>query len=138
MYCAACRGRVSAVTITEISEAYDISRSHLTKIVFELGAKGWLDTSRGRGGGMRLSAKAEKLTLEDIIKATETDFILVECFDDKTNQCALSGQCRLKGILGQAMQSYMLVLRQHKLVDLVPGIPQGVLVQKKPGGLHRA
>ena len=56
MYCAACEGREQPVTITEIAEAYDISRSHLTKIVQELAARKLLETTRGRGGGMRRKA----------------------------------------------------------------------------------
>ncbi|NCN96661.1 MAG: Rrf2 family transcriptional regulator, partial [Rhodoferax sp.] len=74
MYCAATLERGEPVTITEIAESHGISRSHLTKIVQELAARGWLETTRGRGGGMRLSVPAQEICLVDVVRATETDF----------------------------------------------------------------
>lgn len=119
MYCAASQTRSQPVTISEIAESYGISRSHLTKIVQELSARGLLETTRGRGGGMRLSKPAQDINLGDVVRATETDFNLVECFDPEQNQCRLSQHCRLKSVLGQAMQSYFNVLDGVTLADLV-------------------
>jgi Rrf2 family transcriptional regulator, nitric oxide-sensitive transcriptional repressor len=123
MYCAASQTRAQPVTISEIAESYGISRSHLTKIVQELSARGWLETTRGRGGGMRLSKLAQDIKLGEVVRATETDFNLVECFDPAQNQCRLSQHCRLKGVLGQAMQSYFKVLDGVTLADLVAPNP---------------
>lgn len=119
MYCAACQERATPVTITEISSAYNISRSHLTKVVFALGGQGWLTTTRGRGGGLRLARPAADFNLEEIVRATETDFTMVECFDAKTNQCGLTAHCILKGVLSEAMQNYFAVLQRYTLADLV-------------------
>lgn len=119
MYCAACLERVTPVTITEIADSHGISRSHLTKIVQELAARGWLETTRGRGGGMRLLVDASALTLGEIVRATETDFAMVECFDAAQNQCRMSQYCRLKSVLSQATQSYLAVLDGTTLADLV-------------------
>lgn len=119
MYCAACLGRSEPVTITEIADSHGISRSHLTKIVQELAARGWLETTRGRGGGMRLSVPAQEICLGDVVRATETDFAMVECFDAAQNHCRLSQHCRLKGVLNQATQSYLAVLDGITLADLV-------------------
>ena len=121
MYCAACQDREAPVTITEISAAYNISRSHLTKVVFAMAGQGWLTTTRGRGGGMRLARPADTFNLEDIVKSAETDFYMVECFDAKTNQCGLTAHCVLKGALWQAMESYLATLRRYTLADLVRG-----------------
>ena len=110
MYCAAAEGREQPVTITEVAEAYGISRSHLMKIVQQLSAQGLLETTRGRGGGMRLMVSASSIHIGAVVRATETDFNLVECFDPASNQCRLSSHCRLKGVLGQAMQAYLAVL----------------------------
>lgn len=125
MYCAASEGRAQPITITEIAQAYGISRSHLTKIVQELSARGLLETTRGRGGGMRLMQPAQAISVGAVVRATETDFTLVECFDPAINQCRLSGHCRLKGVLGQAMQAYLAVLDGVTLADLVAA-PAGV------------
>lgn len=120
MYCAATQGRVQPVTITEVAQAYGISRSHLMKIVQELSASGLLETTRGRGGGIRLMRPASTINIGAVVRATETDFILVECFDPSTNQCRLSAECTLKGVLWRAMQAYFAVLDGVTLADLLP------------------
>lgn len=119
MYCAACDGRPQPVTITEVAESYGISHSHLTKIVQQLAAAGLLETTRGRGGGMRLMRPAVQINVGAVVRATETDFSLVECFDSATNQCRLSSHCRLQGILGEAMHSFFAVLDRYTLADLL-------------------
>lgn len=128
MYCAACDGRPQPVTITEVAESYGISRSHLTKIVQQLAAAGLLETTRGRGGGMRLMRPAGEINVGVVVRATETDFSLVECFDSATNQCRLSSHCRLQGILGEAMHSFFAVLDRYTLADLL------VANQPQPAG----
>ena len=130
MYCAACQERAQPVTITEIAENYGISRSHLTKIVQELAAQKLLETTRGRGGGMRLNKPAAAINLGAVVRATETDFTMVECFDPVSNQCRLSSHCGLKGALSQAMQAYFLVLDGITLADLVA--PRDVAVASPP------
>jgi len=119
MYCAASKDRLDPVTITEIAQSHSISRSHLTKIVQQLAALGWLETTRGRGGGMRLALPAQALCLGTIVRATETDFAVVECFEPSLNPCRMDQNCRLKGVLNQATQSFLEVLDEVTLADLV-------------------
>lgn len=119
MFCAANEQRELPVTITEIADSHGISRSHLTKIVHQLGAQGWLETTRGRGGGMRLCKPAAEINVGTLVRQTETDFAMVECFDDTTNQCCLNPQCRLKGVLLQATHTYLAVLDGVTLADLI-------------------
>lgn len=123
MYCAACEGRAQPVTITEIAEAHGISRSHLTKIVQQLAAQGLLETTRGRGGGMRLMRPAQEINIGAVVRMTETDFDMVECFDAGTNSCRMSEHCGMKGLLARATQAYLAVLDAVTLADLVP--PRG-------------
>ena len=118
MYCAECHGRAQPVTISEVAQSHDISRSHLTKIVQQLAAHGWLETTRGRGGGMRLMRPAQEINLGAVVRVTETDFDMVECFNAASSTCRLSSQCRLKGLLGRATQSYLAVLDAMTLADL--------------------
>ncbi len=126
MYCASTQGRVQPVTITEVAELYGISRSHLMKIVQQLSAQGLLETTRGRGGGIRLMRPASSINIGAVVRTTETDFNLVECFDPLTNRCCLSDHCRLKGVLAQAIQAYLAVLDAVTLADLVaPASPLG-------------
>lgn len=119
MYCAATHGRELPVTITEIAQQHGISRSHLTKVVQELSALGLLETMRGRGGGMRLMRPASEINLGTVVRATETDFAMVDCFDVTASLCRIDGNCHLKGVLAQATQSYLAVLDGVTLADLV-------------------
>lgn len=123
MYCAACQDRPQPVTISEMAQAHGISRSHLMKIVQELAAQGFLDTSRGRGGGVRLLKPASKINLGTVVRMTETDFDMVECFNANANQCRLTGRCRLQGALAQATQAYLAVLDGLTLADLMAPLP---------------
>lgn len=136
MYCAATKERVEPVTITEIAESHGISRSHLTKIVQQLAARGWLETTRGRGGGMRLALPAEELFLGTVVRATETDFSVVECFEPSLNQCRMDPNCRLKGVLNQATQSFLGVLDAVTLADLVAPSLGGVGDSAKARRVH--
>lgn len=136
MYCAACQERALPVTISEIAESHGISRSHLTKVVQELAARGWLETTRGRGGGMRLLKSAAEICLGDVVRATETDFAMVECFDPAQNQCRLSTHCRLKSVLDQATRSYLAVLDGITLADLVAPSKLTAGARTNPIALH--
>ena len=126
MYCAAHQGREQPVTITEIAESHAVSRSHLTKIVHQLGTQGLLETTRGRGGGMRLLKDAKDINVGDVVRQTETDFNMVECFDPLSNQCGLSQNCRLKGLLHEATASYLAVLDSATLEDLLSPVERTV------------
>jgi Rrf2 family transcriptional regulator, nitric oxide-sensitive transcriptional repressor len=126
MYCAQHQGRENPITITEIAEYHSISRSHLTKIVQELAAQSLLETTRGRGGGIRLVRPASSIQLGDLVRATESDFTMVECFDPAQNQCCLDPHCGLKGVLTRAMQAYFEVLDGVTLADLVAQPPNTV------------
>jgi Rrf2 family nitric oxide-sensitive transcriptional repressor len=121
MYCAQHEGRL--VTIQDVAAAYRISRNHLMKVAYELGCKGYLETVRGRGGGLKLARPADKIGLGDVVRAVEGDFALVECFDPATNQCPIIPACRLKGALGKALKAYFAVLDEYTLADLAGNHP---------------
>lgn len=80
---------------------------------------GLLETTRGRGGGMRLMKPARLINVGAVVRATETDFTVVECFDPDNNQCRLSSHCRLQSVLGQAIKSFFSVLDNLTLEDLM-------------------
>jgi len=119
MYCAASAARAQPVTIGEIAQAHGISHSHLTKVVVELSTHGLLETTRGRGGGLRLLKPAGEIRIGDVVRLSESDFTMVECFDGTANQCRLDGHCRLKGVLDAALQAFLEVLDGATLADLV-------------------
>ncbi len=106
-------------TIDEICEAYDIPRNHLAKVVHLLGGSGWVQTVRGKRGGVRLAVAPDQINIGHAIWLTESDFHLVECFDRVNNRCVLSPACRLKSALSKATEAWFAVLDGLTLADLL-------------------
>ncbi len=125
MYCASNPDRL--ITIAELAERHDVSKNHLTKIVNSLARQGTLETTRGRGGGVRLALPPERIGIGDVIRASETDFRLVECFDRNTNTCMLAAKCRLERLLDSALRAYFKELDGATLADLVGAPPKSGL-----------
>ena len=121
MYCATHRGRL--VTIGELAEQHGLSKNHLMKVVNDLARQGLIETTRGRGGGLRLLTEPEAIRIGDVVRASETDFRLVECFDPRTNACTLSPSCRLKHLFDEALQGYFKALDGATLADMTAGLP---------------
>ena|SRR5699024_3726758 len=115
----AAKGEDKKATITEITDAYSISRNHLTKVIHQLGKLEVIQTIRGRGGGILLNKKPHEITVGAIVRETEEDFHLVECFRSETNICVLNPYCGLKGILQEALNAYLAVLDRYTIEDIV-------------------
>lgn len=105
-------------TIQEISEAYGISKNHLMKVVQRLASLGYVDASRGRGGGLLLAKEPREINLGRLVTQMEPHLNLVECFDVETNTCPIEPACDLKSVLGEAQDSFLETLRKYTLADL--------------------
>ena len=116
MYAAAHEDRL--ITIEETSEVYNISRAHLMKITNTLTRAGFLKAVRGRSGGLILARPARKIRLGDIVRATEPDFALVECFATG-NECILTRACRLRRLMHEGLDAFSAVLDKYTLADLM-------------------
>lgn len=127
------KDKMELSTIQEISTAYDISKNHLMKVTYELGKLGFIETIRGRGGGIRLALTPEEINIGEVIRQTEDDFNLVECFNCTTNLCVITPVCKLRNILHQALAAYLAVLDQYTLQDLLANREQlgAILFAKK-------
>ena len=121
MYCAAHRQRL--VTIGELADQHGLSRNHLMKVVNDLARQGLIETTRGRGGGLRLLKEPAAIRIGDVVRASETDFRLVECFNPATNACTLSPSCRLKHLFDEALQGYFRALDGATLADMTSDLP---------------
>lgn len=110
--------RDELATISEISQRYGISRNHLMKVVYELSRDGYIETIRGKKGGMRLRLEPEAINLGDVVRHTESDMNLVECFGSG-NTCCLTPSCSLSGALNEALQAFLGVLDRYTLADLL-------------------
>jgi len=105
-------------SIAEIAAAHGISQSHLMKVALHLGRSGYIQTVRGKGGGLRLGRAPEAIGLGEVLRSTETDFDLVDCFGAR-GPCRIVGGCSLKGVLGEALAAMFLVLDAYTLADLL-------------------
>ncbi len=106
-----------SATITEIAEYYKISRNHLVKVVHNLGVNEFITTSRGKNGGIRLAHAPEQILLSDVVRKTEPDMNLLECFNPQTDNCVISPTCRLKSMLYEGRSAFMAVLEKNTLAD---------------------
>lgn len=106
------------VTIGEIARLHDISGNHLTKVVHHLGRAGYIETLRGKGGGMRLARAPSRIVLGEVLRSTESDFALVECFA-AGSRCQIEPACQLKTVLGEALGAMFRVLDGYTLADIL-------------------
>jgi Rrf2 family nitric oxide-sensitive transcriptional repressor len=116
MYAAASGDKL--LTIEETARTYQISRAHLMKVVNILVRKGFLRGVRGRSGGFMLAKTPETIVVGDVIRATEPDFALVECFATG-NQCIVTGCCKLPTMLNEALNNFIVTLDRYTLADLM-------------------
>ena len=111
--------REHLITIEETAERYGISRTHLMKVANLLTRSGYLTAVRGRAGGLRLGRAPEQIGLGDVVRATEPDFALVECFRAGEGYCCITPHCRLRGVLGEALAAFIATLDRYTLADLL-------------------
>ena len=115
MYADAANGEL--VTIDEITRAYGVSRAHLMKVVNALTQAGFLTAVRGRSGGLRLARPAKEISLGEIVRLTEPDFALVECFKPDS-PCVITPSCKLYRILDSSFQKFLTDLDSYSLADI--------------------
>jgi len=116
IYLAAHRNKL--VTITELSEFYKISRNHLIHVVHELGRSGYILTMRGRHGGIRLALSPEEIIVGEVVRMTEPNLDLLECFDPATDHCVVTNVCSLKAIFINARNHFIEELDKYSLADI--------------------
>ena len=116
LYAAARDGQL--ITIEETSKVYGISRTHLMKVANELTRAGFLRAVRGRSGGLTLAKTPAQIRLGDVLRTTEPDFALVECFRSD-NRCLITPRCRLRGALKEALAAFVGTLDRYTLADLL-------------------
>ena len=106
-------------TVNDVAEAYGLSRNHLVKVAQTLRDIGFVETTRGRAGGIRLAKTPEAIGIGALVRATEEEFSLAECMQEGGRACAISPACRLKGMLHEALGAFLSVLDKYTLADIV-------------------
>lgn len=108
-----------SVTIQEMSDRFGVSKNHMVKISHQLTNSGLIESTRGRNGGVRLAGLPESISVEQVLRATEDNFELVECLNVSQNHCVLTDICKLNGALNSALAAFFAELSQTTLADLV-------------------
>ncbi|HZZ10458.1 MAG TPA: Rrf2 family transcriptional regulator [Paraburkholderia sp.] len=119
-------------TIQDISNAYGISKNHLMKVVQQLGELGWVETVRGRNGGLRLAEQTTALTVGAVVRKTESDFALVSCLPERHSEqrgCVITPHCRLRGALEAARDAFLAELDRYTIGEVAqPSAPLAALL----------
>lgn len=116
LYCAANPGSNSR--IKDIASTYSISELHLFKIMHVLVESGFVETIRGRNGGIRLARSATEISIGDVVRATESNFFLTDCFDTTNRDCPLVDSCGVNKILSEALRAFFSVLDSYTIADV--------------------
>ncbi len=106
-------------TIQQIADSYDISRNHLMKVVHHLNKKGYIETIRGKKGGMKLRMQPSDINIGVLVRETEQDLSVVECLTDR-NECRIASVCGLKSMFSEAVEAFLKTLDKYTLDDLIP------------------
>ena len=101
-------------SIAEVAQAYGISHNHLMKVVNQLAREGYVESVRGRSGGIRLGRAPEEINLGALIRATEDGFELVDC-----GSCVVAPACGITGVLGEALGAFLGVLDRYSLAEML-------------------
>jgi Rrf2 family transcriptional regulator, nitric oxide-sensitive transcriptional repressor len=107
------------VHIADIARRMGMSEDHVAKVVARLADLGFVATTRGRAGGVSLARAAARIRVGEVVRATEDNMVLVECFDPVTNQCPIAPACTLAGALDEALGAFLAVLDGYTVADLV-------------------
>lgn len=107
------------VTVGDIAKAYGVSPSHLMKAVQRLSAAGYVQTVRGKGGGLKLARAPKFINLGDVVQSCERDLNVVECLGVDSSTCPLFPSCVLRSALREAARGFMSALERYTIEDLV-------------------
>jgi len=120
------------VTIRDIASGYGISENHLMKVVHHLAKQGYVETLRGKGGGMRLACAPEQINIGAVVRGAEGELAVVECLQDGNRNCPIEPACALRDVLLKATHAFTAVLDNKTLADLLKPRPMLVELLRRP------
>lgn len=127
MYVGVKRDGVS--TIPEIVEGFAISKGHVMKVVHHLAQKGYLETTRGKRGGMRLARKPEQINIGAVVRDMEEELGVLGCLQGRKDYCRIEECCLLRSALRDATNAFLATLDRYTLQDLIKPRPLANLLE---------
>jgi len=116
-------------TVDKLSTQLGLAKSHVMNIVAHLAKGGYLETTRGRGGGIRLAQRPEQIRLGDVVRLIEPDLGVVACLKPDTEAvCAFLPRCALKGAMARAAEAFLDSLNTQTLATILVGTQRAVAV----------
>jgi Rrf2 family nitric oxide-sensitive transcriptional repressor len=106
-------------SVGDIASAYGISKNHLMKVVLFLAAEGYVVTTRGKGGGVRLNLDPGRIRIGEVVRKSEAGSTLVECFSPSDSNCRIENTCRLRSAFYKGQQAFYAVLDTYTLADIL-------------------
>lgn len=126
-------GNGGLVPIQDVAEAYGVSRNYMLKVAHDLGRNGYIETVRGRNGGVRLAVDPASVKLGEIVRRMEPDRGVLECVRQDHSECPIHHPCRLRPLLGEAEDAFYAVLDRHTLADVMkPRSPLTRILIRRP------
>lgn len=123
-------------TAAEVGDAYGISTHHLLKVIQRLAELGYVETQRGKSGGIWLARAPEQIVVGQVVRELEPELGVVACLREGAEPCAIDGACRLRGALHAATTAFLTVLDGYTLADVLK--PKARLLQLLPLGSRQS
>ncbi|MES0880225.1 RrF2 family transcriptional regulator [Roseibium sp. SCP14] len=117
-------------TVDKLSEQLGLAKSHVMKIVAHLARGGYLETTRGRGGGIRLARSPDSIRLGEVVKLIEPDLGVVACLKPQPAICAFLPRCALKGAMARAAEAFLDSLNSETLASILAGTQVASLLEE--------
>lgn len=106
-------------TVGEVASRMGMSEDHLLKVVQRMSQNGYVQTIRGRKGGMRLAKPADQIVVGQVVRSTEDNMCLMPCFDVNDSTCPIASACTLAGVFDESLQNFLKTLDRYTIADLV-------------------
>lgn len=106
-------------TVDELSSTLGLSTHHIKKIIYRLAKNGYIASSKGRNGGIKLGMNPKDINLGKLLEVTEDNLNIVECFSLENNTCNIVKSCRLKPIISEALDAFILKFSEYTLEDIL-------------------
>ena len=105
-------------TTKEIAEQFQVSQNHMVKVAYQLAKSGYVETQKGKNGGMKLARSPAQINIGEAVRNLEPDFHLVECFNQAENKCRITSACKFKSVLFDAQEAFLKTLDAFSLAQI--------------------